>query len=300
MLNQKSLLWFLSLTVLLSWPLFLLPLAFEALEPATKSLVPQGLWAAAMWAPGISAILVTVGIERKPFHSLRLNTLGPKRFYLWAWFLPAALTILSGLFTLGFGAAEADLSFTALREAMEAVNTGGQIPVVWVVVLQMLFAILLAPWINILFAVGEETGWRGFLLPQLLPLGQWKAALISGAIWGLWHAPVILQGHNYPGYPIAGIFMMVMLCILLGTILSWLYLNTHSPWVAALAHGSINATAGLSLLFFKPGYNIAFSGTLAAPTAWIGMAAFIAWLAWTKRFPVTEIKSPLKEGGDIL
>jgi membrane protease YdiL (CAAX protease family) len=80
--------------------------------------------------------------------------------------------------------------------------------------------------------------------------------------------------------------MMIIFCVLLGIIISWLYLNTKSPWVAALAHGSVNAVAGLPVLFFQPGFNMAFGGTLAAPTAWIGMVLFIAWLIWTKRLPV--------------
>ncbi|MCA1899171.1 MAG: CPBP family intramembrane metalloprotease, partial [Chloroflexi bacterium] len=114
------------------------------------------------------------------------------------------------------------------------------------------------------------------------------AILLSGVIWGAWHAPVIAQGHNYPGYPIAGIFMMIVFCVLLGAILSWLYLNTQSPWSAALAHGSVNAAAGLPALFFQPGFNMALGGTLAAPTAWIGLALFVAWLILTKRLPVKE------------
>jgi membrane protease YdiL (CAAX protease family) len=138
----------------------------------------------------------------------------------------------------------------------------------------------------VIFALGEELGWRGFLLPHLLPLGQWKAIVISGIIWGIWHAPAVAQGLNYPGYPILGIFMMIVFCVLLGTILSWLYLNTKSPWVAALAHGSVNAVAGLPILFFQPGFNMAFGGTIATPVAWIGMALFIAWLVTTNRLPV--------------
>lgn len=151
---------------------------------------------------------------------------------------------------------------------------------------QILLAIMIAPFINVFFAIGEKLGLRGFLLPHLIPLGQWKVILVSGVIWGFWHAPAIMQGHNYPGYPILGMFMMIVFCVLLSTIISWLCLNTKSPWVAALAHGSVNAVAGLPILFFKPDFNMTFGGTLAAPTAWIGMALFIAWLVWTKRLPV--------------
>jgi len=294
MLERKSLTWYLIITFLISWPLFIAPLAFSNMDATTKQLATQGLWAVAMWGPGVAAIVTTLFIAKKPFSSLRLNTLGPKRFYLWAWFLPVLLTIIGLLFTLLFGIAKLDLNFTMLRDALASAAGGSEIPIGVIMSAQILFAIILAPFINVFFTMGEELGWRGFLLPQLLPLGQWKAMLISGVIWGVWHAPAIMQGHNYPGYPILGSFMMIILCVLLGTILSWMYLNTKSPWVAALGHGAFNAIAGLPILFFQPGFNMAFGGTLAAPTAWIGMALFIAWLVWTKRLPV---QSQVEETG---
>jgi membrane protease YdiL (CAAX protease family) len=135
------------------------------------------------------------------------------------------------------------------------------------------------------FALGEELGWRGFLLPRLLPLGQWRAILLSGAIWGIWHAPAILQGHNYPGRPVAGVFMMIVFCVLLGAIFSWLYLRTRSPWAPALAHGSINAIAGLPILFMT-GVDISIGGTVASIIGWSPLSLFVAWLVWTHRLPV--------------
>ncbi len=288
MLEKKSLTWFLVITFIFSWTLFLAPLAFGDMDATTKQLAIQGLWATAMWGPGIAAIIVTLFVAKKPFSSLRLNTLGPKRFYLWAWLLPIPLTIFGGLLTVLFGMAVLDLEFTMMRSAMESAAGGGAIPVGLIVLVQIAFAFTLGPLINVVFALGEELGWRGYLLPQLLPLGQWKAMVVSGAIWGVWHAPAILQGHNYPGYPVLGVFMMIIFCVLLGIIISWMYLNTKSPWVAALAHGSVNAVAGLPVLFLVPGFNMAFGGTLAAPTAWIGMLLFITWLVWSKRLPMEE------------
>ena len=286
MIDRKAFTWFLIITFLFSWPLFLAPLFFGGMGAVNKQLITQGLWALAMWGPGIATIITTVFVMKQPIKSLRLNTLGPKRFYLWAWFLPVVLTIVGGLFTLLFGIAKLDLNFTAIREAMASAPGAEMISTGVIVAAQILLAFTLAPFINVLFALGEELGWRGFLLSHLMPLGQWKAILISGIIWGIWHAPVIAQGHNYPGYPIVGIFMMIVFTILLGTIFSWLYLNTKSPWTPALAHGSVNAVAGLPVLFFQPGFNIAFGGTIAAPTAWVAMILFIAWLVWTKRLPV--------------
>jgi uncharacterized protein len=286
MLERKPLVWFLVLAFAISWPLFLVPLLFPDLEPAARQLAITGFWALGMWGPGIAALIATMAIARQPFKSLRLNTLGPKRFYLWAWLLPAGLVILSALISALIGTAHLDTEFTFLRQQMEA--TGTELPVSpgVLVLIQIGQALILGPLINIVFAMGEELGWRGFLLPRLLPLGQWKALLLSGVIWGIWHAPVIAQGHNYPDHPILGIFLMTVFTVLIGIVIGWMYLNTRSPWVAALAHGSLNAWAGLPFLFLVPGFDTALGGTLTSIPGWIAMGLFIGWLVLTKRLPV--------------
>ena len=284
--DRKAVSWFILISFLFSWPLFLIPLTMTGMDPAAKQAATRGIWAAAMWGPGLAAILVTLLVERKPFGSLRLNSLGSKRMYLWAWLLPIGLTLLGGALTVLFGIAKVDLGFGMIADAMRSAPGGAQIPAWVIVASQAALGVTLAPFINMLFTMGEELGWRGFLLPRLEPLGQWKAVLLSGLIWGVWHAPAVAQGLNYPEYPVAGMFMMIVFCILLGTILAWLYFTTRSPWSAALAHGSVNAIAGLPILFFEPGFNMTMGGTLASVISWIGISAFIFWLVRTNRFPV--------------
>jgi membrane protease YdiL (CAAX protease family) len=158
---------------------------------------------------------------------------------------------------------------------------GPTLPLTLIIGLQALFALTLAPLFNTLFALGEELGWRGYLLPTLMPLGQGRAILLSGVIWGVWHAPAILQGHNYPGQPVLGVFLMVGFCVLFGAILSWLYLRTGSPWAPALGHGALNAFAGIPLMFM-PGVNMALGGTLTSLVGWIPMILFVGWLIWKR------------------
>ncbi len=285
MIDRKAVTGYAILAFAISWPLFLIPLTLRQSDPPMRQLATQGFWALAMWGPGLAAIATTVRVQKRPWRFLRLNTLGPKRFYLWAWLLPTGLTLAGGAFTLLFGLARLDLQLTTLREALAQTPALANVPPAWLVAVQIFVALSVAPLINLIFALGEELGWRGFLLRELLPLGQGKAILLSGLIWGLWHAPAVVQGLNYPGYPLAGVPMMIVFSILLGTILSWLYLNTTSPWAPALAHGAVNAVAGLPLLFFRPGFNLAFGGTLATPPAWLAMALFIGWLYATRRLP---------------
>jgi membrane protease YdiL (CAAX protease family) len=285
MLQRKPLLVFLLIAFGISWPLFVLPLAFRGAAPNVQQTVALVAWSLAMWGPGLGALIATRYAAGESLRTLNLGRLGEKRAYLWAWLLPPALGLVAGIFTVVFGVARPDWNLTLIKESFASVPGG--LPVSpWVVVAaQIALSLTLAPLFNTIFGMGEELGWRGFLLPRLLPLGQWKAIVLSGAIWGVWHAPAILQGHNFPSAPVLGTLMMVVACILLGTIFSWLYLRTRSPWAPALAHGALNATAGISILFLTP-FDTTWGGTPVSPLGWIGLLLFVVWLVATRRLPV--------------
>ncbi len=287
MLDKKSLTWFLVIAFAISWVLFAAPLAVKD-DPALYAAMITGLFALAMWGPGIAAIVVTLFIARQPFSTLRLNTLGPKRCYFWAWFLAPLVAALTLAATVLLGTGTFDSSFPMMREALAQSPQAQGLPSVEILVaIQLAFALTLAPFINILFAMGEELGWRGFLLPKLLPLGEWKALLLSGAIWGVWHAPAtILHGHNFPAHPYLGVLVMTVGCMLLGVIFGWLYLKTKSPWAPALAHGAFNASGPAALFFLNPaGLDMALAGNPLGVAGWIPMALIILVLVALKQLP---------------
>ncbi len=113
----------------------------------------------------------------------------------------------------------------------------------------VLVIFILGPVQTMVFGLGEEFGWRGYLVARLLPHGLAPAILISGVTWGLWHAPLILMGHNFPDAPVAGVFAMTLTMIPLGTILIWLRLKSQSAVVAGFAHATFNATVFLGGAF---------------------------------------------------
>jgi len=97
--------------------------------------------------------------------------------------------------------------------------------------------------LNTMLAFGEEYGWRGYLLPKLLPLGEVRAATIVGVIWGLWHSPLLIAGLNYPGVnPWIAIAMFVPTAVLMSLLFTRLYVAAGGAvLVAALLHGSLNS-----------------------------------------------------------
>ena len=149
--------------------------------------------------------------------------------------------------------------------------------------------LLIAPGINAVFAFGEEWGWRGFLLSKLLPLGQWPAIGLSGAWWGLWHMPAILLGYNYPLHPRLGVFLMIIFCVIMGALFSWMRLATGSIWPAVIAHSTLNAAGGFGYLFANAKQTIDTAHvTILGWTGWILPMLTICLLVVLKRLRVTE------------
>ena len=118
--------------------------------------------------------------------------------------------------------------------------------------------------INAIAGFGEELGWRGLLYRELSFLGFWRSSALIGAIWGIWHAPLILQGHNYPQHPVVGAIMMTIWCMLLSPIFNFIRLKAKSVIAASILHGSLNATSGLALVLVKGGSDLTVGVTGAS------------------------------------
>ena len=102
---------------------------------------------------------------------------------------------------------------------------------------------------------GEEYGWRGYLYPKIESAWSRPLAIIAGGIiWGLWHAPLTVKGHNfgtdYPGFPYVGILLMCGICVILGIFFHWLTLKTGSIYPASIAHSATNNGASLIMMIF--------------------------------------------------
>jgi len=131
--------------------------------------------------------------------------------------------------------------------------------------------------VNGLFAYGEEYGWRVFLMHELRPLGAMRANLLTGVLWGLFHAPIILLGFNYDPYRIPGILMMVVLCTPFSFLLWRARQFTDSLLIPAMLHGAFNAYAGFFLLLL-----VGRNPLVSLPVGLLGAAtlALVAWVFW--------------------
>jgi uncharacterized protein len=92
--------------------------------------------------------------------------------------------------------------------------------------------------------LGEEYGWRGYLLPRVLPLGELRATFIVAMIWALWHVPILLIGLNYPHQTLSTVLPVFAIAVVLTAFpFTWLYVEARSSvMVVAVMHAVLNAT----------------------------------------------------------
>lgn len=162
---------------------------------------------------------------------------GPFRYWLWG---------TLGLIALYSAGAALDAAFDLGHPPSNNLASQSSLSPTAFVVLALVQSVFLNSLLGLVVAFGEEYGWRGYLQDELIKLGRIKGVLLLGVIWGIWHAPVILMGHNYPGHPITGVGLMIVYCVGLAFILGHAKLVSGGIWLAAFMH-AVNNSMGAFL-----------------------------------------------------
>jgi uncharacterized protein len=240
-----------------------------------------------MMVPMVAAIIVQRRVRLRPVAALgisfRLN-----RWWLVGWLAPLGITLaalgvslllpgirfspeMAGLFDRLRGLVP-DPKLAEMRSALKL------LPVhpFWLLLGQGLFAGLT---VNAVAGFGEELGWRGFLLPEFGRYGFWRSSWLVGLIWGIWHAPLVLEGLNYRAHPVAGVFMMTGWCLLLSPLFSYVMVKSRSVIAVSVMHGSFNAFTGLAVIMVAGGTDLlagvtGFAGFIVLAAANLALFAF--------------------------
>ena len=219
------------------------------------------LLALSMFAPLLASVMSGAEIRSigwKP------HIKGNLRWILVAWFAPVALGAAGAALYFLLVPNALDTTFAYIRtslgvESLSQLESAG-LSVQLYAIISTVSAITYAPFVNMLFAVGEEAGWRGTMYPILKEhFGIVKGRLIGGVVWGVWHWPIMLlagyeYGTTYWGAPVTGPLLFCVITIAMGILFDFLYEKTNCIWVPALCHGAINAFAGVPTLFLNPAY----------------------------------------------
>jgi len=244
-----------------------------------------------MFIPTISTLIVKKLIHKEKIKTDLLISFKINKWFFVAWLLMPAIMFL----TLGINLLYPNVAYnpemTGLLDRIKGVLPPEQIEqmqqsikalpinLIWLTLIQGMIAGIT---INAIAAFGEELGWRGFLLNEFKEMKFVKAALIIGFIWGIWHAPLILMGHNYPQHPQIGVFMMIVLCILWSPFYLYITIKSKSVIASAIMHGTMNATASISIIAISGGNDL--TSGIAGVAGFISLAIFLIGLFIFDRF----------------
>lgn len=278
---------FIVITFALTWSyefLVVYPLVDSNLieQPSMAATIAIG---GAMLFPALGVVITRL-VTREGFKDCMIKPYPWRTSLPWfavAWLLPSVVVLLGAVaYFLAFPQdfdPHAPMLAALLDTQMQAAGVPAELPMSAqaIAMAQIASGVVLGPLLNLIPSLGEEWGWRGYLMPKVAhSMGIVPTLLATGIVWGLWHAPITALGHDYglgyPGWPFVGIIAMCAFCVVLGTVLSYVTIRTGSCLAAAITHGGTNAIAGAATMFTIAGAN-PFVGP--GPTGIVGGSALI-------------------------
>ncbi len=243
-----------------------------------------------MWCPALAALATCKYLGRN------LSTLGWKwgqtRYQVACYFLPLAYGTVAYAFVWlsGFGGFPNKQLVDLIAKDLGL----GPMPPWLTISLYFLFTATISVITGAATVLGEEIGWRGFLVPELAKQHGFAAtAIISGLIWAFWHYPLLLLGDYHPDTPV-WLYLPVFTLVLLPAISfvwTWMRLKSGSLWPGVVLHAAHNT---FIQRFFDP--MTVYKGKTPYVAGEFGLALgvlaiFLAVYFWTRRDEVESDKA---------
>ena len=207
------------------------------------------IMAVCMYMPLLSVLIAGIPLKGMGFIP---HLKGKIRYIFFSLWMPAVLSIIGGVLFFVIFPNAYDGEFETMRSLMQEAGALEQLEAKGLtiesyLVISTIQAVTIAPFINMLFALGEEIGWRGAMYPYLKgKLGVTKGRIVGGVIWGCWHWPAMIlagyeYGKEYLGAPVLGPIIFCLSTTAMGILIDYVYEKTGTIWMPSLMHGAINA-----------------------------------------------------------
>jgi membrane protease YdiL (CAAX protease family) len=279
---MKKILLFCFLTYLLA---FALQLTF--LNPQNiKSEQAKSILLLLMWVPAVVTIFIKK-FSKEGFKDVGFR-IGNLKYYLLAFLLILFMVPLEVFLSLLLGVAQYNDKFVTISQGAVQLGEDWKFALLFgfknlslpFFILNNLASMLVASIIGIIFAFGEELGWRGFLQNKLFSnMGITSGVIILGLIWGFWHLPVNLMGYQPTANPKLSAFIFFPLfTICLSVIFAWFYIKSKSIFLVSFLHSANNTiNAPLIEKILVPKGNPLYRD-LTSLGFWLIIALFFFWL----------------------
>lgn len=190
-----------------------------------------------MWCPALGA-LAACKYLRRPVASLGWDW-GETRYQVISYLIPLAYSFL--VYSIAWSTRLADWNPQQTADAFSRFFGLGPVSQPLGVALYFLMVATIGVVQNCATTLGEEIGWRGFLVPELAKRFSFTAtSILSGLIWAVWHMPIIIFGGFNVGTGWYGVVVVSLNMIVLCFVLTWLRLKSGSLWTAVILHASSN------------------------------------------------------------
>jgi len=194
-----------------------------------------------MLIPGITVLGLYILIFKRPI--IKNSDLGLSICGIKYWIIaPIGLVILNSIIYGVSFLVNPDLIESKKNIVQFLTNSGFYWGNIWIgIALISVVNAFLGSLVNIPMYLGQELGWRAFMIPRLLKvLKPQMAFLVGGILWAIWHYLLHLQVSTFTGSSILDFFGMVIICIPLGIIFQYVYFRSKSIFAAAITHGALS------------------------------------------------------------
>lgn len=242
MVNKKALITFLTITFGLTVNAVLVAKFLGFTVVGVPTIFSQMIILGCMFFPAIGAIITQKFVLQKPLKELGFR-IGQLLMYAKVYGIILLMFVINYAFVWAF-IIKPDFTLASFMNQFSAARPDMTLPLP---AYQMIIAFsamtfIGAPIFNMIPSLGEEIGWRGFLLPALEPLGKIKAMLLSGMIWAVWHTPMILiLGFAYGDQALPGAILHFLTITGLGMWMGYIWFKTRSTVLAGFIHSVFNA-----------------------------------------------------------
>lgn len=220
-----------------------------------------------MWIPGLMAVVANVVsiIEKKEKIGIKtfINRLGFKvakiRYILLAVIIPLIYLLIPYL--VYWNRYPNDFAYSGVP--------------IHIVLSDITPSLILGVFLGLITALGEELGWRGYMLPALIErIGKKKSLLITSLFWTAWHLPLLIWGGYMEGAQLWYKVPAFILCIIpIGIMIGILTIKSKSVWPVAFLHAAHNnydqgifglITRGENMMYY-----VSETGIITIICAWI-------------------------------
>ena len=191
-----------------------------------------------MWCPGLSALITSLILGRK------ISELGwqwgKAKYQLRSYLIPLLYAFIAYIiiWSIGWGGFYNKEFVTQVSTSFGWTQLPSGLVILFYFIINGIFGMALSG----ATAMGEEIGWRGFLVPELSKSFNYtKTSFIVGCTWAVWHFPILIFADYNSGTPYwYGLTCFTVMIISISFVFTWFRLKSNSLWTGVILHASHN------------------------------------------------------------